>query len=201
MPGRIELMSAVERQLLAQLGGRLRNTRLERKVTAVDLARDLCISRSTLYAAEAGEPSTTIGTYVRILGALGLVSDLALVASPTPSRSKSIEIGRHVPQDLQSLLMHREAVRLIKENPELVARATNTLMRWRATGDSRTWPLWDEWKRILDERDWKLALQESERGNQLRQASPLATVLPQDVRMNIIRKVRALKEEARLAVA
>jgi hypothetical protein len=36
----------------------------------------------------------------------------------------------------------------------------------------------------------------SERGNQLRQASPLGTILPNEVRLGIIRKMRVLKDLA-----
>jgi len=43
----------------------------------------------------------------------------------------------------------------------------------------RSEPLRDEWQRIIAERDWKLALEESDRGQQLRQASPMASLLPQ----------------------
>lgn len=183
--------------MLAQLGSRLRAARLERKVTAVELAKRLGISRTTLYAAEAGDPSTTMGTYVRILGALGLVSDLALVASPPSKRFSSAFGSGHASQDLQSLMLHREAVNLLKHDPSMAKRALDTLQRWRTTGDPRTFKLLDEWERIIQGVHWNEALEESERGNQLRQASPLTTLLPTETRLRIIAEVKRLKEGAR----
>lgn len=58
----------------------------------------------------------------------------------------------------------------------------------------RSKPLRDRWVRIINERDWGLATEESEVGNQLRQASPLAILLPNQVRFDIIRHVRELKD-------
>lgn len=191
MPGHVTLDEPLERQLLAQLGMRLRAGRQERKMTSVAMAKAAGVSRSTLYAAEAGDPSTSMGTYVRILGALGRVADLALVAG---LRAPSVEVGRHAPQDLQSLLMHREAVRMLRDDPGLVNKALSTLERWRSNGDPRSFVLMDEWRRILLECDWSAAVQETERGNQLRQASPLSTLLPDEVRLSIISKVKAMKQ-------
>jgi hypothetical protein len=45
----------------------------------------------------------------------------------------------------------------------------------------------DEWVRILNERDWVTALDANERGNQLRQASTMACLLPTEQRLEIIR--------------
>lgn len=107
--------------------------------------------------------------------------------SETPQR---IERGHHRPQDLQSLLMHREAVRMILANPALADRALATLSRWDTHVSPRSKPLRDAWVQIIQDRDWAAALEESERGNQLRQASPMATLLPNSVRLAIIRQVR-----------
>jgi len=197
MPVHADLQLPLERQLLLQLGERLRAARKRRRLSAASFAQEVGISRTTLHAVESGEGSPSMGTYVRVLSLLGMGADLALVGTGeaiAAPRQLSIPRHSHIPQDLQSLLMHEEAVRLLKADPALVVRARSTLARWRESGDPRTWPLWDEWKRILDKRDWKLALEKSERGNQLRQASPLTTLLPQDTRMGILRKVRAMKE-------
>ena len=193
MPASVSLDSPLELRLLSQLGERLKRVRQERKLSAQGLAQQLGISRTTLHAAEAGAASTTMGTYVRILGALGLVADLALVASaPSPVT----RADRHGPQDLQSLLMHREAVQRLLAEPALAKRAQRTLKRWRANADPRSHELLDEWERILHERDWAAALQENERGQQLRQASPLSTLLPEDVRLAIIATVKAMKKRS-----
>lgn len=130
-----------------------------------------------------------MGTYLRVLGALGVAGDIAMVGAQARARIQQ----PHGPQDLQSLLMHREAVSLIAADESLIQRALGTLERWKKTVDPRTLPLLDAWERILRERDWEAALQETERGNQLRQASPMATLLPDERRLRIIRQVKELK--------
>jgi hypothetical protein len=105
----------------------------------------------------------------------------------------SIGTGHHGLQDLQSFLMHQEAVRLIRDDPSLAQQARATLERWCKTVDPHSLPLLNQWRQILAAEDWDTALSESERGNELRQASPLATVLPNETRLAIIAKVRSLK--------
>lgn len=107
-----------------------------------------------------------------------------------------MKLHHHCAQDYQSLLMHQEAVRLLERAPALTGQLLETLSRWEAQQASeRSKPLRDQWVRIIEQHDWALATEESERGNQLRQASPLATLLPTDARLAIIRQVRALKEQ------
>ena len=96
----------------------------------------------------------------------------------------------HERHDRRSLLMHREAVQMILANPALAERALAILERWDGHVSPRSKPLRDRWVEIITERDWAAALEESERGNQLRQASPLACLLPNDVRMAIIHATR-----------
>lgn len=103
----------------------------------------------------------------------------------------------HAPQDYQSLLMHREAVRMVEANPALIKKLLEILSRWDTHVSARSRPLRERWMQIVRERDWTLATEDSERGNQLRQASPMAVLLPNDVRMRIIRQVRKLKEQQR----
>ena len=97
--------------------------------------------------------------------------------------------------DYQSLLLHKEAVRRMRQDSSLVERALGTLRRWMSAPDPRTLPLLREWERILEGRDWDYALQPTERGNQMRQASPMPTVLPPTVRMNILSEVRQVFNE------
>ena len=192
----------LERQLLVQLGERLRSARETRGTSAVELARQLGISRTTLLAVERGLPSPSMGTYLSVMAALGLAADLALLATgeadtvePTPPSN----LAHHGAQDYQSLLMHVAAVRMLKQNPRLADRASATLERWRATSDPLSYPLLDQWKRILETREWHMAVAPDERGNQLRQASPLPTLLPQDKRLGIIRRVKEMKRKAHAA--
>ena len=101
-----------------------------------------------------------------------------------------MSLDSHRLQDRQSLLMHREAVRMLQADPALAEKALSILKRWdgHVSGCSKT--LRDRWRQIISECDWDSALEESERGNQLRQASPLAILLPNGVRLEIIRMIK-----------
>lgn len=201
MPAHSELGLPVERQLLAQLGERLRRARKSRALSSVELARQVGISRTTLGAVESGDPSPAFGTYVRVLSALGMVADLALVATSQPATDVESEpvapMDLHRAQDVQSLLMHEEAVRLLRADPSLVVRLEQTLSRWSMRDDPNGRPLLQRWIDIVAARDWATATADTEEARQLRQASPMATLLPQETRLDIIRQVKALKERAR----
>lgn len=201
MPARSPLPSAHEAQLLVRLGARLRAARRARGHSAEELAARVGISRTTLWAVERGDPSPTLGTYVRVLSALGLADGLTHLGSPVaaPAASDVPRLDRHGPQDLQSLLLHREAVALLRTNPSLVARLERTLTRWLQRDDPNSRPLLERWCDIVAARDWDAALAEDEQGQQLRQASPLPTVLPEQTRLAVIREVKALKDRARAA--
>lgn len=103
-------------------------------------------------------------------------------------------LALHAAQDYQSLLMHLEAVRLLQHDPALATHALETLARWRVTADPRSMSLLDVWTGIITKCEWNKAVAPDERGNQLRQASPLAGLLPEETRLGIIRKVKALKD-------
>jgi hypothetical protein len=108
--------------------------------------------------------------------------------------------NRHAAQDLQSMMLHGEAVALIRKNPEkLITRAQQTLERWQARGPSASQPLWDEWKVILHRKDWKKVLLKTRRAQELRQASPIVTLLPEETRLRILREVRELKAGVNLS--
>ena len=81
MPAHVTNHSVLERQLLVQLGGRLRAARVQRGWTASQVADRAGISRTTLSAVESGMPSPAIGTYLKVLGVLGLAGDVALLAT------------------------------------------------------------------------------------------------------------------------
>jgi transcriptional regulator with XRE-family HTH domain len=192
MPAKSELSSSLESELLRQLGQRLREARRRLGLSAVALAHRVGVSRTTLQAVEAGEPSPTLGTYARVLSELGMAGDLAFVGtgigSPPPV---SLGPSSHAHQDLQSLQLHEKAVLLLRSHPELAGKAAATLHRWRSTVDPRTAPLLDEWDRILATQDWAAALARTEKGNQLRQASPLTTLLPPNTRAAVLARARA----------
>ncbi len=88
-------------------------------------------------------------------------------------------------------MMHREAVRMLQADPRLLNNALSILKRWDGHVPAYSKPLHYEWKVTIAQHDWTSALEESERGNQLRQASTLAILLPTEVRLQIIRATRA----------
>ena len=98
----------------------------------------------------------------------------------------------HLRHDLRSLALHQEAVRVLRERPEKASRVLEVLARWEATGDPHTKPLWEEWRRIVEGKLWHIAVEESDRGQQLRQASPLGFVLNEDQRTAIFDRYRRI---------
>ncbi|MBS0475009.1 MAG: helix-turn-helix domain-containing protein [Proteobacteria bacterium] len=206
MPAASELSSVIDRQLLLQLGARLKRARVKQGLTTTAMAERAGISRMTLSAIEAGEPTPTMGSYLRVMSVLQVSKDLVLLASETlapPVAEQgenasgdlvvSASNAKHELQDLQSLMLHEEAVRLMQKKPELVQQALDTLDRWRQSGDSHSRFLWDEWSVILHRRAWRRALSHTKRSKELRQASPLTTILPPETRQRILDEVRRLK--------
>jgi transcriptional regulator with XRE-family HTH domain len=207
------LTAVLERQLLLQLGDRLRRLRRAQGLGTVDMAARVGISRNTLRAVESGDPAPSLGTYLRVMSVLGISGELALLAGDTlqpppqdsaAARSRlpaprvqvrvSAENARHRLQDLQSLAFHEEAVRLAKADPALVEQARATVERWLGSGDSRSATLWHEWRDILDKRAWRKILGRSPRAQQLRQASPLVTILPDAVRRRTLDDLARLRK-------
>ncbi len=203
----------LERQLLLQLGDRLKRLRKAQGLGTVDMAQRVGISRTTLSAVESGDPGPSIGTYLRVMSVLGIAGELALLAgdvlqaAPAGSaaaRSRrprpavqvlvSAQESRHQVQDLQSLALHEEAIRLVQSDPALLQRAEETLARWLQAGRSRSDSLWREWQGILERRAWRKVLGQTRRAKELRQASPLVTVLPEPVRQRILGEVNALRK-------
>ncbi len=208
-----ENTALLERQLLLQLGDRLKRLRKAQGLSMVEVASTVGISRTTLSAVEAGDPGPSIGTYLRVMSVLGISGDLALLAGdtlqPAPAGSAgarsrrarpvvqvlvSADESRHQVQDLQSLALHEEAVRLVRSDPASLQRAQATLERWLASGASRSGGLWREWQDILAQGRWRKVLGHTRRAQELRQASPLITVLPDATRRSILDQVGGLKK-------
>jgi hypothetical protein len=154
-----------------------------------------------------------MGTYLRVMSVLGVAGDLALLVSdtfqPAPANSAAASSKRAIPQvqvrvrtdpsrheaqDLQSMALHKEAIRLIQDDPALLDRAREVLRRWRAQGDSRSDSLWSEWETILANQSWRKALGRTRRAQELRQASPLPTLLPDALRQEVLAQIQALKK-------
>ncbi len=208
-----ENTALLERQLLLQLGDRLKRLRKAQGLSMVEVASTVGISRTTLSAVEAGDPGPSIGTYLRVMSVLGISGELALLAGdtlqPAPAGSAgarsrrarpvvqvlvSADESRHQVQDLQSLALHEEAVRLVRSDPASLQRAQATLERWLASGASRSGGLWREWQDILAQGRWRKVLGHTRRAQELRQASPLITVLPDATRRSILDQVGGLKK-------
>jgi transcriptional regulator with XRE-family HTH domain len=205
--------AVLERQLLLQLGDRLKRLRQAQGLGTVEMARRVGISRTTLSAVEAGDPGPSIGTYLHVMSVLGVSGELALLAGdtlqPAPqgsaaARSRrarpvvqvlvSADASRHQAEDLQSLALHEEAVHLVRSDPALLAQAQATLQRWLCSGHSPSSSLWREWQDILRQGQWRKVLGRTRRAQELRQASPLITVLPDRVRRRVLKQVSELKK-------
>lgn len=213
------LTAVLDMHLLLQLGGRLKRLRVAQGLTTTEIAQRVGITRNTLRAIESGDPATSLGSYLRVMSALGVSGDLALLATgavqqPVGSTSKGeapvVEVrvsaarGRHSAQDLQSLLLHEAAVRHIKANPALLGRARDALLSWSGTSaeePSRSAPLWSEWLEILEQRAWRKVLARTQHAQQLRQASPLLGVLPPQARQEVLAQVAELKRGVTLVPA
>ena len=196
---------------MLQLGERLKRLRKQQGMSSVAFAQRIGISRTTLAAVEAGDLTPAIGTYLRVMSALGVSSELALLGSgaltkghDTDSRTSkqaeqlSIVVkasdSAHNIQDLQSLMLNKEAVRLIQKDPTLILLAKNVLEQWRMSPNQHAQFLWDEWSVILHRQEWRRALSTSSRGKELRQASPLPSILPPETRAEVLRQVSLLKK-------
>lgn len=212
--------SVLQLHLLLQLGDRLRRLRKSQGLSTVEMASRVGVSRRTLSAVEAGDPTSSMGTYLKVISALGILGDLALLAddamrsvtSNTAAAGASSEAllarivvsadtSRHRIQDLQSLALHEEAVRRVRAEPALIQQAQAVLQKWLDAGDQRSASLWVEWKDILEHRKWRKALGRTHRAQELRQASPMTAVLPPEVRKRILQEVRELKEGVVLEIA
>ena len=70
----------LERQLLLQLGDRLKRLRKAQRLGTVELAARAGITRNTLRAVESGDSAPSIGSDLLSMSILGIGGDLALLA-------------------------------------------------------------------------------------------------------------------------
>lgn len=82
-----------QQRLLASLGDQIRLARLRRDLTSEQIAERAGIARGTLIKIEHGDEGVAMGSYFRVLLALGLGKDIQLLA-------KDDELGRKL-QDAQ----------------------------------------------------------------------------------------------------
>jgi transcriptional regulator with XRE-family HTH domain len=208
-----EINPILNRLLLLQLGDRLKRLRKTQGISVVEMAKAAKLSRNTLRSIEVGSSSTSIGSYLRVMSVLGVSGGLAILvgdAMQSPASDSAhvrsrhslplVQVNflpnnaRHQLQDLQSLVLHEEAVRMVKTNPLLLQRAENTVEHWLTRGNNRSVTLWREWQLILKAGSWRKVLSSTSHAQQLRQSSPLVTILPEEVRKDILRQVSGLKK-------
>lgn len=80
MAGKTVNLTPDTESVIKKMGIRIKKARLRRNVMAEVLAEQAGISKGTLSAIEKGEPTVSIGAYVAVLNAFGMVNDLELVA-------------------------------------------------------------------------------------------------------------------------
>lgn len=192
MPSHVELSSPVERQLLVQLGERIRRMREAQGKTATSLAQELGISRTTLHAAESGDPATSMGTYMRVLGALGRAGDVALIGTPDAQawvNTVDALLPTLVDATLKSMALHVEAVRLLSLKPALANQADEL---FRSLPPSKQTP---ELREVFMKRAWADLVAPGQSGERLRDASPLPRLVPEANVNDVV--ARFAKDEAR----
>lgn len=91
------------------LGQRIRSARQARRLRLADVAEKTGLSRKTVEAVERGEPSTSLGAYVAVLGCMSLCQELDLIADPGLDRDglalrfsvaeKRVRLARKVDND------------------------------------------------------------------------------------------------------
>ena len=81
MPSKPPVIFPKEQRLLTALGERVKLARRRRKLSSTTVAGRAGISRTSLYKVESGDPGVTMGSYLRVLAAVGLEDDLAQIAA------------------------------------------------------------------------------------------------------------------------
>lgn len=69
------------RKILTEMGENIKLARLRRKLTTEQISERAGISRSTLWQVEKGEPSVSLGIYLKVLFVLGLEKDIYKIAT------------------------------------------------------------------------------------------------------------------------
>jgi DNA-binding XRE family transcriptional regulator len=98
VPSTSPLLYPRQAKLLTELGERVRAARLRRRFTASLVAERADISRQTLTKVERGDPSVTLGTYLRVLVVVGLEGDIALIAANDPVGRRLQDSGLEMPK-------------------------------------------------------------------------------------------------------
>ena len=103
MPRKPPIVFPQEQKLLSQLGERLKLARLRRKLSNPVVAQRAGISRTSLYKVEAGDPGATLGTYLRVMAALGLEADINALAADDKVGRKLQDLALEMPASAPQL--------------------------------------------------------------------------------------------------
>ncbi|MBF0229020.1 MAG: helix-turn-helix transcriptional regulator [Desulfamplus sp.] len=85
------MINIIEQNILKKLGKRLKQARLERNDPQKEFAFRIGISIPTLYKMEHGDPSISIGVWVKALSILGRHDELDRLISPKESLFEQYE--------------------------------------------------------------------------------------------------------------
>ncbi len=86
------------------------------------------------------------------------------------------------------LEMHQDAVRLLEDEPALGAIPLEVVQRWMAKAHPNWDPRLEQWKRLIQKRQWTDFLAQTEAGGELRRGSPVTFVVPADTRLQILQR-------------
>ncbi|HJW10288.1 MAG TPA: helix-turn-helix domain-containing protein [Albitalea sp.] len=84
MPANSPALTPLAADALTRIGESIRHRRKELRISAVTAAEAAGISRVTLHRVEKGEPSVTIGAYMKVLIALGLEATVRPLDASAP---------------------------------------------------------------------------------------------------------------------
>ena len=73
-----------QKDILKQMGYQIRMVRQRRKLSVNLIAERAGVSRQSVWAVEKGSPSVVMGTYLKVLHAVGLDKDLLKVCADDP---------------------------------------------------------------------------------------------------------------------
>lgn len=73
-----------QKKILEQMGYQIRMARVRRKISVQLVAERAGVSRQSVWAVEKGSPSVVMGTYVKVLHAIGFDKDLLKVCADDP---------------------------------------------------------------------------------------------------------------------
>ena len=110
MPSKAPLLFPPQAKQLRELGQRLQEARLRRRFASSLVAKRADISRPTLTKVEQGEPSVTMGSYLRVMSVLGLDKDVGFLAAndPVGRRLQDAQLG--TPRRAPKIKRHKTSV-------------------------------------------------------------------------------------------